>query len=242
MQTSDSQTINKALKMDGPLDKDLALWWKEYLAKPKKDRTFDAVFESPMFPLQRKRECSAMLEIIDRTIEKPLFAMMEIGADKGGNVLLWMQRFYPLAMIVSEWRGVPYAGVLKEAYPEARFNFLDNSYDPTNVRNIYSFLDGGKIDVLFLDGDKANFLRDFDCYRAAVSDTGIVFVHDINDKAPTEAYNQLIERGFKHQEITDTSELGDLPEESQRTAYQHWLAHWQGKSCGVGVLYMQKGL
>ena len=94
------------------------------------------------------------------------------------------------------------------------------------------------IDCLFLDGDKAEFLADFRTYRPLLAKAGVVFVHDITDDVPGEAFHRM--EGRSKQRLIDRTdwELSKRRGGDPSCAHEAWLRHWQGRSCGVGVVYL----
>ena len=134
----------------------------------------------------------------------------------------------------------------------------DSSHSPLTVWEVSQFLvsTGGnkigsatlndKIDVLFIDGNKGAFHKDFDAYLPMMSPSGVVFMHDVNDEGkhgPRAAFERCKRMGFRCEEfisLVDTElalkrEADGIPSESPHEA---WLRHWRGRSCGVGAIWM----
>jgi len=227
--------LEEALAMDGPLHPDLVKWWQERLPTL---RDLDELFDSPLHPLQRRRELEKMLHLVaDSLIHRPGLTVMEIGADKGGSAWAWLHELNPARMIVCEIRGTPYWQLFQMRFRRQKFCWLPaSSYAPSTVEQVQRWLGDRPIDVLFLDGDKSFFDRDFDCYLPVLATDAVVFFHDVQDTAPREAYERVLTRGYRHLEIVDTSEVAELGQPV--TAYEHWLKHWNGASCGVGVVFL----
>lgn len=208
--------------------------WRELLSWQE-----PAVWHGGAFPLQRRRESRAMLKLCEE-MDHPV--IMEIGADKGGGLIGWLG-LDPSVLIAIEVRGCPYEGILNPAFPQTKFLFgTGSSYDDMTVRHIRDYLDGCPIDVLFLDGDKANFLRDFDAYRPFMRPGGIVFMHDITDRSPGMAFAE-VELSYVTAKIIDTTESAEAMIRERNgidpaSPHEAWLRTWQGRSCGVGVIHI----
>ncbi|HUX00220.1 MAG TPA: hypothetical protein VMY35_04505 [Phycisphaerae bacterium] len=225
--TDDPQT-------QGPWPDDLRDEWRAVLAGEK------TIWESGAFPLQRRREHEAMINMV---CERKAKVFMEIGADKGGGLMGWMS-LAPEILIANEIRGCPYADLLPRVGDLINFFFSEtSSYAPETVEIVKKkALAWRRIDVLFIDGNKCEFLRDFNAYRGLMSPGGIVFMHDIQDEAPGRAFAEVA-RKYTTARIIDTTESAEavlredrgLPADSH---YEAWLRRWRGSSCGVGVIYI----
>lgn len=233
---------------------------EDYLRPPGLD-SYQACFDSAwFFPLQRRRELERMIQIA-RQVEPR--TVMEIGADKGSGIYHWCKCLEGWVgnVIACEIRGCPYEEVMKRAFPHIRFlfvpgssrdkhmkaavkKFVDDSWEPDP-----SFVGGiraGMIDVLFIDGDKSAFEQDFDAYLPLMNPKGVVFFHDIQDSpGPKDAYWRVVKKtGLRHEEIIDTSESVQALERAKNgippaSPHEGWLRHWAGRSCGVGVIYLE---
>lgn len=235
--------------MDAPFPEtlmhDIRRFFADDASRPRGGRVYDAVFQNGgFFPLQRKRELAAMLETAAAISPT---TVMEIGADKGGSFYHWVKALPTVARaIANEIRGVPYAAEFRKAFPDVSFLFREGSSRAVDVlQAVERFLAGGRIDVLFIDGDKSHFFTDFDVYHRFMSPGGIVFMHDIRDPAPGEAFRQACgdPRVKAHASIIDTSEADEavareLAGTPPADAHEGWLRHWRGASCGVGVLHV----
>jgi cephalosporin hydroxylase len=235
--------------MDDPLPVGLVAEWERFFYEdfPKMkmlEAIHTPVFDSPiLFPLQRKAELKKMLDYCYiNAWSNPL--VMEIGADKGGgfyHLCHWLQ---PTAAIAIEIRGVPYANAFINTFPKTDMLFLEgSSYGVEIVQTVNQFLAGRKLDVLFIDGDKSMFYRDFEIYLEHVRPGGIILMHDITDDAPGRAFADAT----THPRTTYCSTIVDKSDyeaergrealgEPARNPYEGWLRHWKGKSCGVGIL------
>lgn len=216
---------------------------------PNEQDVYPHIFESGMFmPLQRKREMQQMVRLAKSV---PHSTVMEVGADKGGSVYTWVKALQPERMIACEIRGTPYAQVFERAFPRTTFCWMGgSSYDPSVVSRITSWLRGHTIDILFLDGDKLAFDRDFAAYISLVTPGGYVFMHDIVpdlDPVPRQAFLWASTRPEVEQaiEIVDFSEHQELAQQDLQGPlvggpYNDWLRYWGPHSCGVGVLRIKK--
>lgn len=207
--------------------------------KPGQD-VYPEVFANPlMFPLQRMRETAEMIRTA-RAINPKV--VMEIGADKGGSLYHWCQCLPSVEMVIAcEIRGLPYKAEFSAAFPSMGFRWLVRESLPPP-----SYLNEGSIDVLFIDGDKSLMLADFDAYLPLMNPRGIVFLHDVTDNpGPGDAWREIQRRGYQTRLIHDIGEVEDaldLKENgAELTAHDHWLCHWNGRSCGVGVVYLEGG-
>jgi predicted O-methyltransferase YrrM len=251
------KTKTEAEVMDGPLPPELVPAWERFFDNRLHKSVWQisgicdaAFYDGVLFPLQRRRELARMLEMA--RIVQPQ-TIMEIGTDKGSGLLHWCLLPTARNIIACEVRGTPYSELFERAFPDIDFLWLDRSsleHDTMTIVQDWLSLEGisgTKIDVLFIDGDKSFFDRDFDLYRPLVSDSGVVFMHDIRDPAPGAAYTKVCNRGYEHQEIVDVSEADEAVKRMEAgipstVEHENWLRHWRGASCGVGVLYMQAGV
>lgn len=209
---------------------------------PAGQNLYPHVFYTKMFfPLQRMREAEQMFAKA-RSISPRV--IMEIGADKGGSLYHWAKGFDPDMLIAAEVRGLPYDKVFSAAFPTTEFCWLPwSSYAPETVEFLKTWLGTRLIDVLFIDGDKAQFYLDFESYLPLVRYGGLVFMHDVTDAAPGKAFAQA----SQHPRVRAASQILDKSEnfeamareqagEPVTTMYEFWLRYWKGASCGVGVL------
>lgn len=196
---------------------------------------YPSVFDSPLFyPLQRTGEMEKMIQVARAF--KPQ-TIMEIGTDKGGGLYHWCQCLQPKRVIACEIRGCPYKYEFERAFPKVQFCWVERSSQPPLE------MPWTRIDVLFIDGDKGAFVEDFDAYLPLMNKNGVVFMHDVQDNGPKKAFESIIARGLRHEIIIDKTdtrqailrERQGLPPESP---HEGWLRHWQGRSCGVGVIYL----
>jgi len=240
---------------DGPLPSNLVEQWQRFfvecLQRPLMMDRSTRVFETDLFPLQRKKELVKMLNLADQIEPK---TVMSIGCDKGGELYHWCQ-FIPSVerIIACEVRGTPYASLFETTFPKIKFLWLArSSLEQSTKSEVRRFLMeailpsgevlGSRIDVLFIDGDKSFFFEDFLTWLPMMSPRGIVFMHDITDQAPGEAYRK-IQRGeagrdFATFDLLDSTESMAFLSKEPANGHEQWLKHWAGRSCGVGCILM----
>jgi predicted O-methyltransferase YrrM len=221
--------------MDNSLPQGLAEYWGKFLAD---GQSLSGLFDHPvLFPLQRRREMEAMHDVAKSINPK---VAMEIGTDKGGSAWAWLHSQPTLEKFIAcEIRGTPYSNEFEEAFPEIDFLWLPrSSFRPSTVNRVREWLNGVTIDVLFIDGDKCYFDKDYGLYLPYVSKGGIVFMHDVCENPMKEAYEKC-SLGKRTEIIKDVSECQGLSEnrEGEPTGYKAWLEYWMESSCTVGVIY-----
>lgn len=241
--------------MDDPLPVGLTEAWKDFfdserhrLEESGRD-SYPVVFaHNLLFPLQRMRETEMMMRLA-RAYQPT--TVMEIGADKGGGIYHWCKCLPSVKNVIAcEIRGTPYAKEFERAFPHIKFLWLPvSSMDYADaIRPVQRFLssDGATVgrgyaplDCLFIDGDKSHFQTDFHSYHHLMNrDKGIVFLHDVSDPAPGEAWEAILKAGFNRGwVIKDTSEVEPaLAKFLPSNAYEGWLRNWKGASCTVGFV------
>ncbi len=204
---------------------------------------YDDVFAiDGFFPPQRKREVAKMMQIARSVSPK---VVMEIGSDKGGGFYHWCKSLTTVKRAIAvEIRGCPYAGEFKKAFPHIDFLFEGrSSLLPETVAAVAKWLGEDKIDALFIDGDKSYFLRDLELYRPMMSPGAVAFMHDIQDPSPGRAFADAVKIVPRSERVIDVSESREAEAreaagEPAASSHEHWLRHWKGQSCGVGVLYV----
>lgn len=200
---------------------------------------------SLFFPLQRQEELAEMMRLARQLKPK---VVMEIGADKGGGLYHWCKCLPTVTDVIAcEIRGTPYRDDFTEAFPHIWFWWAPHSSQNPKTLNLVRRVDSssGPIDVLFIDGDKASMLQDFDTYLPFMASNGLVFMHDVTDShGPKEAFEAVKARGYRTNLIHSIQDYTNLVRDTryegkrQRTPHQNWLLHWQGRSCGVGVIHL----
>lgn len=185
----------------------------------------------------------------------------EIGSDKLGGVYHWAKCLPSVRHVFAcEVRGAPCKDAFERAFPSVRFLWVErSSQDPEAVEAVrrrlrsISTIEGGSvgIDALFVDGCKLSFLVDFHNFLPMMSPLGVVFFHDVADEwdgpCPARDFELACrEGGFRNERIVD---VGDWREAADRERagippscpHEAWLRHWRGRSCGVGMLWMEGG-
>lgn len=233
--------------VDDAFPPDLLTWMDDFFAKVHPKLTpgmaiYPELYASGFFPLQRMGEAAAMIELA-RPI--PPRVVMEIGADKGGGVYQWCQSLPSVEMVIAcEIRGTPYASRFEAAFPGKRLIWLPKSSLKIRARDdVARRLGDRQIDVLFIDGDKSFFELDFDLWAPLMQPRGVAFFHDVTDPEPGRAFWSVVKRGYRHDVIIDrldadracAREAEGLPPAS---SHEGWLRHWKGRSCGVGVIWL----
>ena len=207
---------------------------------------YDEVFKTDMFfPLQRKKELVKMLNVAREYNPKVIY---EIGTCDGGGLYHWCKSIVGVERVIaSEIRGTPYQHEFEKAFPHIDFLWIsESSYQKSSISTIRKWLNGDMIDVTFIDGDKSHFDTDFDAILPMMKRPSVVFMHDITDPAPGEAFRRVIRRGYLMTEIIDKADsIEAVTREEQgiqsANGYEGWLRHWRGQSCGVGVIYIEQG-
>lgn len=244
--------------MDGPFSPTLKDDWAQFFAsehqRPNHISLYPEVFENnAIFPLQRQPEMKWMIETAK--LYNPR-VVMDIGSDKGGGVYHWCKCCPTVEKVIAcEIRGTPYGYEFEKAFPKIRFLWLPfSSKSYTNaMKPVARFLSesGGpqQIDCMFIDGDKSAFQEDFHNYLPYMNkQRGVVFMHDITDSVPSEAYGHVRQQFPKGaRTYVNTSELqASLDRQAAglvpANAYDGWLRHWRGQSCGVGYIPLGEDL
>ena len=149
--------------------------------------------------------------------------MLEIGTAKGGTLWLWCQLAHPQARIISvDLPDGPFGGGYQpEDIPRLLTYstnhqwiqlFRGDSHNPQMFRSVKRFLNGEKLDLLFIDGDHTyeGVKEDWDTYSPLVAENGIVVFHDIVEHTAvpdcdvTTLWNEL-KRLHKTEEFIDPS-------------------------------------
>ena len=213
--------------------------WREFLAAPSMDR----MFNTNMHPLQRRREMERMIALANRRVLPKPTRLVEIGADKAADIWVWLTLCPSLThVVVNEIRGTPYREVLQAHFHKVRFLWVDGTSEG-RAEEVRRWLPDGKADVIFIDGDKSGFVRDFLEYGPLVRNGGAVLMHDVLFPYGAEALNTIARMGFKTERIIDEEEIAWAVDRSKRgiaaeTSYEDWLRVWSvGPSCGVGVIW-----
>jgi predicted O-methyltransferase YrrM len=200
--------------------------------------------EHALMPLQRQNELRAMMALA-RTFSPQV--VMEVGTDRGGGLYHWCKGFSPRRAIACEVEGTPYAADFELAFPQTEFLWLPvSSYAVETVTHVRGWLGADKLDVLFLDGDKAKFTADFMAYVPMVRPGGLVLMHDVTDPSPGRSFEECrADPRVKSSRVIHDTREADAAVERRRTGlppaspYENWLRIWEGRSCGVGVMELR---
>lgn len=254
--------LPNSVVQDPPIPDNIVPLWEEFFSRPQTTtgNLWPALFSSDLFPLQRGLELGRLLKLAKDFKPKTI---MDIGSDKGSTLFHFLTGFKPRNAIACEIRGTPYDKLFERQLSdpkrgieqgEGRYEFRgstrflwlqESSLNDQAFEKVKRFLasttESGKIDFLFIDGDKSYFDVDFDLYRPLVSDTGLICMHDITDPKPGESYRKIRERGYRTFDILDTTEAQEMLYREPRNSYEAWLKHWTGRSCGVGCIFMEGG-
>lgn len=200
----------------------------------------DDVFAGVKFPLQRKRELAGMLALAAAV--KPV-TVCEIGADKGGTLYHWCCVPEVRRVIACEVRGLPYRALFEQAFPHIDFLWLgSSSYSTETYQRVRDWLGSGTIDMLFIDGDKSYFDRDFALYAPLVRKPGgLILMHDIMDEVTGGAF-RACRTFYQWAQLIDTTESVEAISRARAVVpatsdHEHWLRHWRGCSAGCGVIW-----
>lgn len=232
--------------MDAPLPEGLVDAWISYLGndnqRPRGESLYHEVFDHPiLFPLQRKAETSKMIRLAQSLRPKVIY---EIGSDKGGSVYHWVKGVPTIKRMIScEIRGVPYMHAFNGAFGDVDFLWMaESSYADTTIDRVKTWLGDDKIDILFIDGDKGAFLKDFWAYHPMMATDGVVMMHDVVDEPMKSAFNSVSEL-YSNIHIRDISEVSEIIERENASippasSYEGWLRYWKERSCSVGVVFL----
>lgn len=233
---------------DPPIPSGYVKQWEEFFRKKHHtDTEFnDTLFDMDLFPLQYRRELGRMLQVA-RTIQPK--TVMEIGCDKCASLYHFCLIPSVERVIGCEIRGTPFSGIFEKNFPDIDFCWVKESRSTKTLLDVARFFETthpdhcrGRIDVLFIDGDKCFYMEDFATYLPMMNEKGIVFMHDVSEGYPKEVFEVVGKRGYRTEYIRDTSEYDDFLRAGKepQTAYEQWLSYWKGGSCGVGVIYLEK--
>lgn len=193
-------------------------------------------FTGNLCPLQYRDELAEMMATARKFYPS---VVMEIGCDRCSGFYHWCTLPNVNKVIGSEIRGTPFSDLFEKNFPDIDFCWVGDSRKQEELDKIEAFLDGDRIDILFIDGDKCFYREDFETYLPVMNPNGIVFMHDVVEGYPKEAFDRL-GKTYYTRLIRNSSAyayfhaLGRPPQ----TAYEEWLNTWKGGSCGVGVIYL----
>ena len=172
-------------------------------------------FRSPFVPNQLRAEITAFIE--DLSTRRPQ-AVLEIGTERGGTLLLFTLAAAPDATIISvdmpdgRFGGYPTwkASYFRRfAMPSQQLHLLRaNSHALSTLQRVRAILAGRPLDVLFIDGDHSygGVKADWEMYGPLVAPDGVVAFHDIVKHSPetgSEVHDfwQELKEKFEHREI-----------------------------------------
>lgn len=218
--------------------------WERLCSLPHNDNWMRCVFSSKCHPLQRYKEWRQMVQTSD--LHKPS-VVCEIGASRGGGLAGWAHTLPTISRIASyEINGFPYADLFAERFPRVDWNLVHgSSIELNNINHTKRWLNGDRIDALFVDGQKTGgaFTKDFHNHLPLMAPNGIVFMHDIQSTAAKD-WRAIEESSlYRTARIIDTSESlaaiqRDISGVQPHTDYEKWLRHWKGRSAGVGAVFL----
>lgn len=197
---------------------------------------YEEFFEGDLCPLQYKQELAEMVIAANRL--RPV-TIMEIGCDRCSGFYHWCTIPSVCRVIGSEIRGTPFSDLFEKNFPDVDFCWTGDSRKQEELNKIDAFLDGDRIDILFIDGDKCFYKEDFETYLPVMNPNGLVFMHDVVDGYPKKAFEEL-GKTYHTRLIRNASAHAHFHAEARppRTSYEEWLSIWKGGSCGVGVIYL----
>jgi predicted O-methyltransferase YrrM len=252
--TYNPNTIRK-LRMDAPFPDtmmpDIEHFFKHIDPKLESGRNlYEEVFETGhFFPLQRRHELEKMIALA-RTRNPRV--IMEIGTCNGGSLYHWCKCLSPKRAIAIEIRGTPYRSLFEKAFPNIQFLWIeDSSYSEETIDIVQNWLRNDCIDVLFIDGDKCFFKKDFESYEFDLDhNNGLVFFHDIVDDLPMQQSFKEVASLFPTNQSTTIIDFTDgvqaqsevLSGYKPKNSYWQFQQHWKCTSMGVGVISLGKDL
>ncbi len=185
-------------------------------------------------PIQIKYELKKFLKFI---INQNVKSILEIGTANGGTLFLFSKILKNNSTIISiDLPGGEYGG----GYPfykvplyksfindnQRLFLIRANSQNINTLKRVKKYLNGEKIDLLFIDADHSynGVKNDFEIYRNLVKDGGIIAFHDI----------------VKHKDRIN-SEV-DIFWNEIKKQYEHieFVRNWDQGWGGIGVLINNK--
>lgn len=183
-------------------------------------------------PVQVRWEIEELLRILKDF--KPKY-ILEIGTARGGTLFLFTRIAVEDALIISvDLPGGPFGGgypLLKgltyKFFAKNRQKIVlirGDSHKLETLQKVKDVLNGGKLDLLFIDGDHSyeGVKKDFEMYSSLVRRGGIIAFHDIVEHPPetgcevSRFWNE-IKSSYEHVEI---------------------VKDWNQKWAGIGVLYV----
>jgi predicted O-methyltransferase YrrM len=150
---------------------------------------------SEFHALQKPRELSELLWLVE---EHPPRSVLEIGTFAGGTLYCLCRLAQPDATIISVDKPMAKFGggytderadEMEKLFPREQQTLTlirGDSHLSSTLERINGILDGGRLDLLFIDGDHTyeGVRSDFEMYSPLVTKGGIVVFHDILDHDP----------------------------------------------------------
>jgi predicted O-methyltransferase YrrM len=140
-------------------------------------------------PVQVRAEIKGLLKVLE---ERKPEIVIEIGTATGGTLFLFCRTAAANAKIISvdlpggrfgggyqSWR-IPLYKAFK--LPQQQLYLLRaDSHNEDTLQRVLRILNGGKIDLLFIDGDHSynGVKMDFEMFSPLVGDNGLIALHDI---------------------------------------------------------------
>lgn len=156
----------------------------------------------------------------------------EIGTEHGGTNLLISQSLKKLQTMIAMDLFIRHKSHLMVfKCREMNLHFIDgSSHKGTTALRLNKYLDGKKIDILFIDGDHSyeGVKQDFAMYRTFVREGGLTFFHDI-------VPDHGVQLGIKTHAWT-----GGVPDlwKDLKGHYTHheFVKDWKQNGMGIGAL------
>ncbi len=131
-------------------------------------------------------------QAVDFIINQEISNFLEIGTNQGGTFYAWTCASNPGTRISID---IPHGEFGTNDFDESKRNSIlsgypgdcyfisGNSQDPLNLIKVENYLQGKKLDFLFIDGDhtEEGVTRDFFLYKHLVKENGWIGFHDIKD-------------------------------------------------------------
>lgn len=123
-------------------------------------------------PSQSHWEMNQLLLTVEQIQPK---VVLEIGSHRGGSLRVWRDVFQPEILIgINETNEI-------DGDREGFQMVFGKSQEPTTLEVCEIFLQGEKVDFLFIDGSHyfADVKKDFEMYSLLVKEGGIIAFHDV---------------------------------------------------------------
>jgi predicted O-methyltransferase YrrM len=171
-------------------------------------------FDSPFTPMQVRAEITEFIEIV---ADRRPRAVLEIGTDAGGTLLLLTLAAAPDAVIISidlRWRqvGSPWYYPRFAVQPQQMHLLRANSHAPDSLARVRAILLDRPLDMLFIDGDHTyeGAKADWQMYGPLVASGGLIAFHDLirHPLAPgvCDLWRELKERNVCTEIVADHSQ------------------------------------